>query len=294
MTVETKLICQVCQKDKFRTHQQCQDFLVSQNIFKIDECQNCGFRFTNPRPDESTLGDYYKSEQYVSHNDNSGGIINEIYKWVRRYTLGQKLRLINSVGSKRGRLLDVGCGTGLFLDVIKRGGWAIEGVEPDSFARSTAEERLGQQIHETVGQLHKQQFDIITMWHVLEHVPNPHKTIRELRDRLNDNGILLLALPNSESYDAKHYGPHWAAYDVPRHLSHFTPASITRLATEANFKSVTVKPMYFDSFYISMLSTKYRDGKTNLLGSFFGGLKSNFHARRTGNYSSLIYIFQKQ
>lgn len=259
----------------------------------IQACTKCKFRFTNPRPNNASIGAFYQSADYVSHNDQSTGLINKMYRIVRQYTLRQKLKLINTIQPKKGKLLDVGCGTGLFLETCKLGGWSITGVEPDASARSLAVARLNKKIVNEIKSVEDDQFDIITMWHVLEHVPNLQETIAELKSRLKEGGILILALPNSNSLDANYFKQYWAAYDIPRHLSHFTPSTINHLVSQAGLSLVSTKPMYFDSFYIGILSTRNRDGKTNWLESIYQGLRSNWSARRTGNYSSLVYIFKK-
>ncbi|KAB7732334.1 methyltransferase domain-containing protein [Rudanella paleaurantiibacter] len=212
---------------------------------------------------------------------------------VRQYTLQQKLKLINSTQAKPGKVLDVGCGTGLFLETCHKGGWQINGVEPDANARTVATNRLQIQVKADIDQITDNEFDLLTMWHVLEHVPDLPQTLVKLRNRIRVGGTLLIAVPNSDSLDAQHFRNHWAAYDVPRHLSHFTPPTLKKLVNESGFAFQEMHPMYFDAFYIGMLSTKYRDGRTNWLESIYQGLRSNMYGSRTGNYSSLIYVFRK-
>jgi 2-polyprenyl-3-methyl-5-hydroxy-6-metoxy-1,4-benzoquinol methylase len=293
MTQEVLQHCPVCEQTAFKPFLECTDYLVTKQKFIIQVCTNCDFRFTNPRPNAESLGDYYQSADYISHNDKGGGLINRIYRIVRNYTLKTKLDLINKLHPMKGKLLDVGCGTGLFLDTCKKGGWTISGIEPDAKAREVATDRLAVDITAEISQANPDPVDIITLWHVLEHVPDLHETLTELNKRLTVGGTLLLALPNSNSSDAVHYQEHWAAYDIPRHLSHFTPKTITQLVSQFGFHLQETKPMYFDAFYIAMLSTKYQSGSTKLFESFIEGVKSNFKARQSGNYSSLIYIFKK-
>lgn len=294
MTQELLQECPVCQNSTFVSYLVCKDYLVSKTEFTIQACAGCGLRFTNPRPNHTSIGAYYESADYVSHNDQSTGIVNKLYRLVRQYTLRQKLNLVNSIQSDKGKLLDVGCGTGLFLETCQQGKWQIAGVEPDATARAVAIDRLKKSIVETIQEVGEEPYDIITMWHVLEHIPNLGETVQELKDRLRTGGTLVLALPNSNSLDADHFKQYWAAYDIPRHLSHFTPTTINRLMSQAGFRLVSTRPMYFDSFYIGMLSTRHRDGQTNWLESIYQGIRSNWSARKTGNYSSLIYLFQKE
>lgn len=293
MTQELITECPICQQSRFTHHLTCTDYLVSKQEFAIQQCEHCSFRFTNPRPEASTLEAYYQSSKYVSHNDKSEGVINALYRYVRSHTLQQKLRLLNSLHPNKGSLLDVGCGTGLFLDTCKKGGWTIKGIEPDINARSLAESRINNSIDPTLDSVVDRQFDVITMWHVLEHVPNLSNTMGKLYDRLKPSGTLLLALPNSNSLDAKHYGRYWAAYDLPRHLSHFTPTTVKELVNRNGFNCMGERPMLFDSFYIAMLSTQHRDGKTNWAESLYQGFRSNIAAYKSGNYSSLIYLLKR-
>lgn len=293
MQLESIKTCPVCQKEELATFLTCKDYLVSQQNFTIQACLSCGFKLTNPRPDGTSIGQFYKSDQYVSHNDESKGLINKLYRLVRQYTLKSKLKLINNLNQGTGRLLDIGCGTGSFLEAANKEGWQIAGVEPDSDARTLSAQRLKIRVGEDIEEIDtNNSFNIITLWHVLEHIPTLDQTLQNIRQRLAPNGTLILALPNNASWDAQRYQEYWAAYDVPRHLHHFEPDTITKLLLRHGFRLEAKKPMYFDSFYIAMLSTRYRDGKTNMVESFINGLRSNWAATKTGQYSSLIYIFR--
>ncbi|GAB3892676.1 class I SAM-dependent methyltransferase [Spirosoma agri] len=221
-------------------------------------------------------------------------MINTAYRLVRNHTLQSKLTLINKLNGGKGQLLDVGCGTGAFLDTCKQAGWQVSGMEPDQDARAIAQKKLNADIQPSLESLSgKQPVDIITLWHVLEHIPNLNETIPQLNNLLDPKGTLLIAVPNSDSYDAQYFKEYWAAYDVPRHLHHFTPSTIEVLFKKHGLTLVDKKPMVFDAFYIAMLSTRYMTGKTDYLKSVRIGLASNNHAKQTGNSSSLIYLFQK-
>jgi 2-polyprenyl-3-methyl-5-hydroxy-6-metoxy-1,4-benzoquinol methylase len=241
------------------------------------------------------LGEYYKSEDYISHSNTSKGIISKLYKSVRNYTLNKKLKLISGFVS-RGTILDYGCGIGMFLNVCQKAGWKSFGMEPDEGARKIATE-MGLKTFsdkKTIQtQIGTETFDIITLWHVLEHVTDLEETLNFFKTKLNQNGALIIAVPNYTSYDAKHYKEFWAAYDVPRHLYHFEIETIQKLLSPFGFKLVQTKPMKFDSFYVSMLSEKYKTGSIKYLSAFLTGLKSNLKAKRAKDYSSVIYIFKK-
>jgi 2-polyprenyl-3-methyl-5-hydroxy-6-metoxy-1,4-benzoquinol methylase len=287
--------CPVCQSQTFEEYLTVKDYTVSQEQFKIVTCKKCGFKFTNPRPDGEAIGEYYKAESYISHTNTSKGLISKIYQEVRKFTLKGKLNLINRLSPKNGKLLDVGCGTGMFLNVARENGWKVNGIEPDAGARAIAEENNQIKIkQEILGSFENETFEVITLWHVLEHVHELNATIDWLKERLSKEGSLLIAVPNHESKDAEIYQEQWAAYDVPRHLYHFSQKSIKELFANYGFELKEILPMKFDSFYVSMLSTKYQTGKINFLKAFMDGLKSNILAEGNNqNYSSLIYVFKK-
>lgn len=287
--------CPVCQTNIFEKYLDVKDYTVSQKMFQIVTCKSCGFKFTNPRPNKNEIGEYYKAESYISHTNTSKGIIDKMYHAVRKYTLKDKINLINNQYPDKGKLLDVGCGTGLFLNEAREDGWTVDGIEPDAGARKIAEEINKTRIKsEVLTSFKNEEFNIITMWHVLEHVHELNDTINWLKERLTENGSLIVAVPNYESKDAETYQAQWAAYDVPRHLYHFSQKSIKQLFEQKGLQLEKTIPMKFDSFYVSMLSTKYQEGKINYLRAFVDGIKSNLNAKNAeGNYSSLIYVFRK-
>jgi len=285
--------CPVCQHKEFDKHIICKDHLVTGTSFTIVKCKNCDFLFTNPRPDKKQLASYYKSDQYISHTDKSNNLLNTVYKIVRLFTLRRKEKLIHSLVHSK-TLLDYGCGTGDFIKVCQDKKWEVYGYELDGEAALIAGNKTGIQIFNDLDQLNKlQSISIITLWHVLEHVVDLNETLKKLVDILDKNGKLLIAVPNPQSYDALYYGKTWAAYDVPRHLYHFTQDTFRKLMQNHGLKINRIIPMKLDSFYVSLLSQKYMTGKTNYLKSFINGCKSNIYAKKSNNYSSLIYIVSK-
>lgn len=276
----------------------CKDYTVSQQLFDIWNCSNCGFRFTQDVPGADDIFPFYQSADYVSHSDTKHGLINRLYHIVRGYTLKSKSSLVKKVtGLKHGVLLDVGAGTGAFAAGMQQTGWKVTGLEPDETARRNAlsVNKVSLQPSHELYDLPPDTFDAITMWHVLEHVHELHKYIEKFAEIIKPAGRLIIAVPNHCSYDAKEYKQCWAAYDVPRHLYHFSPKSVQVLMEQKGFMLEAVKPMWFDSFYVSMLSEKYKTGKGNFLRALGNGLVSNFKAlSNTKKCSSVIYIIRKK
>ncbi|RYF58840.1 MAG: class I SAM-dependent methyltransferase [Cytophagaceae bacterium] len=287
--------CPACAGTSFTPYLTCQDQLVSQKQFAIQQCNKCQLLFTNPRPTVETIGSYYKSDTYISHDDTKKGVIDTIYRTVRSYALSQKESWIRSMNGGVGALLDYGCGTGAFIKECQEKGWSITGFEPDPDARQLASERVSQKILKDTNEIKSlDKLDVITLWHVLEHVADLKETLAILVDKLKTGGHLVIAVPNPASKDAAVYGSNWAAYDVPRHLYHFTPTVLTALIETYGLKLQKSLPMRFDAYYIAMLSTKHRDGKINYAESVMNGIRSNNAASKTGNYSSLTYVFRKR
>lgn len=255
--------CPLCHSNRSRHFKTCRDHTVSGETFNIVECDECGFRFTNPRPEPDEIGQYYESDAYTPHQDTSQGLIDSLYRWTRLYTLRSKQRLIASlVADPPGRLLDFGCGTGEFLDLCQSKGWKVRGLDPDPRAQELAQQKYGLSVGdpEEIEEMPSDRFDVITLWHVLEHVPRLTATVEDLKRILSPTGTLVVALPNCTSLDADLYGEHWAAYDVPRHLYHFRPGDVHRLFNSIGMTVDDIRPLRLDAFYVSLLSEQYRDG----------------------------------
>ena len=288
--------CPVCFSEQFNQVLTCTDYTTTKEEFVLCQCSECSFRFTNPRPDVNESGKYYQSEDYISHTDSNKGLLNKIYQVARDYMIATKYKsTVKKYAATT--LVDYGCGTGDFLKYCTDKGHRAIGLEIDESARKIAANKGCKEVYDPshLTQLSDNSADIITLWHVLEHIHELHPTVKHFNRILNNNGTLVIAVPNHDSYDAKFYGKYWAAYDVPRHLYHFNVASMTRLMNEEGFKLIETKTMRLDPFYIALLSNKYQSGGMNPVKAIYVGLMSNlktlFNIR---NSSSIIYIFKKQ
>lgn len=288
--------CPVCENQTHTKFIDCKDFTVSMEQFVIARCNQCGFLFTNPRPEEKQIGKYYESEDYVSHSGTSKGLINKLYHSIREYTIKKKVNLIKYSNPTASTILDYGAGTGEFLNAIKKAGFTVNGIEPSSEARKRAMENFGLNLHPQFNSKESPVFDVITMWHVLEHVHMLNTLLADLYAQLDSRGTLIIAVPNCDSYDASFYKQYWAAYDVPRHLYHFSKNTMEKLLDKHRFRIDKIYPMYFDSFYVSMLSEKYK-GNNGLLGliraGIIGGASNLMGAIDLKYFSSLIYVARK-
>ncbi|WZL90507.1 class I SAM-dependent methyltransferase [Salinimicrobium sp. 3283s] len=270
----------------------CKDHTVSGEFFELRKAKDLDLLATFPQPNLERLPDYYKSESYISHTDSKKGFFDKIYQQVKNLMLSRKLNWIAQEKTGPIKILDVGAGTGDFLLAAKKRRWKVFGAEPNSGARALASKK-GVELEEETREFSSGSFDVITMWHVLEHVPNLEEQIEELYRLLKPDGLLVIAVPNFKSDDAQKYKEHWAAYDVPRHLYHFSPSAIEKIFNSSGFLLTSQKGLFFDSFYVSLLSEKYASGTSNVLKAVWKGAISNFKAKSSGNYSSVAYFFRK-
>ena len=283
----------ISQEDIIRETQivfKTKDYSLTGEEFELRENTDYDLLITYPVPKD--LDKYYEFDEYISHTDSKKSIVDRVYQVVRNYTLKKKLQLINQQKNSLKKILDVGCGTGDFLAICKKNGWTTLGIEPNKKARNISLTK-NLVIKEKLDDVQNEKFDIITLWHVLEHVQNLSEYINQLKELLTDNGTLIIAVPNFKSYDAMYYKQHWAAFDVPRHLWHFSKNSIQKIFKEYNIELIKTIPMKFDSYYVSLLSEKYKNGKMNPLKAFFIGFKSNLKANTSKEYSSHIYLLKK-
>ena len=289
--------CPACRASNIHHVLDAKDHTVSKKTFEIWECDQCSLRFTQAIPNETEIGAYYQSENYISHSNTKKGIVNQLYHRVRTYSLNSKRRLIQAHQYPAGRpkLLDIGCGIGAFVHHMREHNWDVEGTEPSAEARAQAAQQFKLALHPSEYLFDPQlgPFEVITMWHVLEHVHMLNEYMVRLRELMQPNGTLFIAVPNYTSYDASVYRSWWAAYDVPRHLYHFSPKSMQLFLKKHGFTLKAMQPMWFDSFYVSMLSEKYRSGGGLIKGGMVGAvsnLKAAFNKERC---SSLIYVIKK-
>jgi SAM-dependent methyltransferase len=291
------ITCPSCNSDLIHPELSATDHTVSHEVFEIWQCESCTLRFTQGAPDAASIGRYYRSDDYISHTNTSKGIVNSLYHLVRRQTLSDKHRLILSATRiQQGKLLDIGAGTGAFVAHMQQQGWEVTGLEPDEVARERAisvnKVRLLDTAH--LFALPPDTFDAITLWHVLEHVHDLHPYLEQLKKLIKRGGRIFIAVPNYTSYDARVYKSAWAAYDVPRHLYHFSPDAMEKLLLLHDLQLQFSRPMWYDSFYISMLSEKYRNGQGNMLNAVVTGFLSNARAFvDKSKCSSMVYVAGK-
>ena len=282
--------CPICGSSQLDPFFKVADHFGSKELFNIELCNDCEGLVTNPRPDEKEIVTYYKSNSYVSHGQSKGILFDYVYKRLQQINLKNKYLLIKKEHSGK-RLLDYGCGAGSFLEYMYQRNYKVNGVEPDASARGLIDPQIPTAT--SIDDLPTQQYDVITAFHVIEHVHELHHTLGALKQRLDPNGILVLALPNPLSYDAQYYGTDWAGYDVPRHLYHFNQKSLDSLAYQFNLGVSKVLPMRLDSYYVSLLSEQYKKSKFAPVKALWHGYRSNQLAKTSGEYSSLLYVLKK-
>tara|TARA_B100001173_G_scaffold293523_1_gene286655 strand:- start:110 stop:1000 length:891 start_codon:yes stop_codon:yes gene_type:complete len=287
--------CSVCKSTEIKSILTLKDHSHTGEKFPVFKCCECGFHFTQNIPDEKSIGPYYKNENYVSHSDTQKGFFFKIYHSVRNYMLTRKQNLIQSnTGLKSGKLLDIGTGTGYFANQMIKSGWKVEGIEQDEETRNFASAKFNFKVHDTdeFYKLPAESFDAISMWHVLEHVHDLKGYLNQIHSILKPNGILVVAVPNHDSFDQEHYKEYWAAWDIPIHLWHFNPSTLKRLMMNYKFRVEKYLPMPFDAAYVSMLSEQYRSGSKipGLFKGIFFAIKGKINPKRC---SSVIYIIKK-
>ena len=286
--------CPWCGSENAKLHLKLKDEFLTKETFEIYECEHCGLLYTEPRPVKDKIGAYYQSEDYYSHKENKKGFIPKIYEIVKGVNLKAKYKMVTE-GMQTGQVLDIGCGVGDFLHTMEQNHWETTGIEPSEDAKAIAQKRVKAQIYapEKIEQLPDESFDLITMWHVLEHVDDLNTEVHHLHRLLKKGGRLVLALPNYQSFDAQYYKEFWAAYDVPRHLNHFSRNSIHNLFINSGLELKKTEKLVWDAYYISFMSEKYQGHSMALVRGLLRGLQSNIKAKKTGEWSSLVYVLNK-
>ena len=287
--------CPWCESEKAQINLWLKDEFLTKEDFHICECLNCGLLYTMPRPDKEKISAYYKSEAYYSHQENKKGFIPKVYERVKSINLKHKYRLATS-GMQPGKLLDIGCGVGDFLHTAETHGWECIGVEPSEDAKAIAQKRMKGMIitSEELESFSDGAFDVITMWHVLEHVDDLKWQVAQLQRLVKPFGRVVIAVPNYKSYDGQYYKEHWAAYDVPRHLNHFNRITLSKIFKTSGLELVMMDKLKWDAYYISYLSEHYRHHSLPLVRGLYRGFISNCKARRSGEWSSLVYVFERK
>ena len=287
--------CPWCGSDKAQINLWLKDEFLTKEDFHICECLNCGLLYTMPRPEKEKIGAYYKSNEYYSHQENKKGFIPKLYEKVKKTNLKYKYKLATK-GLDIGKMLDIGSGVGDFLHTAESHGWQCIGVEPSEDAKNIARQRTKANLIESaeIENLPDQMFDVITMWHVLEHVDNLRWEVEQLQRLIKPKGRIVIALPNYKSYDGQYYKEKWAAYDVPRHLNHFNRTTIVKIFNTNGLKLISTDKLKWDAYYISYMSEQYKLHQFPLLRGAIRGWLSNIKARRSGEWSSLVYLFEKK
>lgn len=290
-------VCPLCSSESISLHFSCNDHFISRKDFAVYKCHDCGFLFTQDYPDEAEISTFYESEEYISHSDTSKGFSNRLYQSARSIMLGRKKVLIEKITLlKKGKILDIGSGTGYFASTMKKEGWQVNGIEINEKARKFSVTNFGLDAYppDKISEYESNSFDCITMWHVLEHFHNPDEYISEIKRLLKPGGVCVVALPNSNSYDAKYYRQFWAAWDVPRHLWHFEPSTFRIFTEKSGFTLENLKILPLDVFYISLLSERNKGSGLAFINAItkalIFSLRSVFNRKRG---SSIIYILKK-
>lgn len=290
--------CPLCGRTRIHPAMSCKDYYATKEAFRLFRCDDCGFLFTQDAPVETEIDRYYESPDYISHSDTNKGVINKIYHSVRLLMLQRKARLVmRESGLKNGSLLDIGTGTGYFPHVMQQKGWRVEAIEKNVGAREFGIKNFGLSIQDDKALMNMtaDSYDVVTLWHVMEHLQNLHETWDKLKEILKPNGVLIVAVPNDASYDAKIYGHEWAAYDVPRHLWHFEPKTMKALGEHHGFQQTAFYAMPFDAYYVSILSEKHLEHSGAFIRGMWNGLRAYLHAASNKEVSSsIIYIFRKK
>ena len=285
--------CPWCWSEDTKLYLKLIDEFLTKEPFEIHVCASCGLLFTEPRPDAAHIGSYYKSENYFSHQENKKGFVPKLYEKVKHVNLKNKYKMTTE-GMKAGKMLDIGCGVGDFLKTMEEHQWQVFGIEPDEDAKNIVRKRTKAELYSPseIVKLQDESFDLITLWHVLEHIEDLNNELNELKRLIKRSGRIVIAVPNYKSYDGQYYKQYWGAYDVPRHLSHFNKQTLSKIFASKGLELKKTEKLVWDAYYVSYLSEQYKKHHLALFRGAFRGWISNCKARRTGEWSSMVYIFE--
>lgn len=293
MKVEILEQCPSCGSNQIEKGETIKDHFYSKEDFQIANCLECGLLFTQNRPDKESIGIYYDSTNYVSHDSSKKSLLTWVYQQARKYMLKKKFQIIRPFKPELSRILDYGAGDGHFVEYLLQLGKKAEGIEPSEMARHNFEKRNNKKLFAGLNNLEPSQlFQVITLWHVLEHIHDLNPTMELLLSHLESKGIIVIAVPNQKSIDKKEFGANWAAWDVPRHLYHWDEKSLSCFMEKFGLKRIYINQLPLDPFYIGLVSAKYAD-KNSLVG-LYQGLRSYFHGKNNPSEgSTLLTIWMK-
>ena len=290
--------CPLCGASGQMPYADCIDFTVSKESFILLRCPQCGVVFTSNPPKESETIRYDTLDLKLKLGDSPRGLTDKLYYYVRHRMLRKKASIVESQSYRTGgTLLNYGAKTGYFSHYMERRGWKVTSIEKYHEERQFSLETFHHRMYDVseMDRLTPETFDVITLWHVFEHCYNPNGLLNRFYRLLRPGGILLIACPNICSTDAMHYGANWAAYNVPRHLWHFNPTSLSNLLNKHGFTLMHRQKLSYDCFYISVLSEKNKNSKMPFLRGMWFGMRCWFISlARLDKSSSLVYVFRKR
>jgi len=233
--------------------------------FQIVKCE-CGFKFLSPRPKFSGITYYYENDDYDPHRLENKSIFHTVYGWVQKIALRWKFKHISKF-IRSGNLLDIGGGGGRFCSYFKSKGWRVSLQDNSSKARFLAQE-ADIETYTLLSEIQSQQFDLITMWHSLEHIHAIDALFQNVNRLTSDDGFLVVAVPNINAPERKFLGKDWAPWDAPRHLYHFNYAQLSKLLRKYGWKIEFSMPMIQDTPYNILLSLNIKSPLELIWGGF--------------------------
>jgi len=291
--------CPICGHSEFEKVYDLDDYKITQETFSLEKCPECTLIFTVDPPLGENIGRYYESDDYLEHSNRKNDLFSKMYSWGRDLMFGYKYGIIKKLGPK-GKILDIGAGSGYYLNFMSKKGYEVQGIEMSERARNHAKSEHGLHIHPDEmfhNRDFKQKFDMISLWHVMEHLYDLNKVMKRFDELLNPNGSLVIALPNYNALEVQTYKKYWNGWDVPRHLWHFSPQSIRKLVGNHGFEITSMHTMPLDPLFNTLLTNKYRKGNplVNVLRMGTVGVASLIQGFfNVEKASSIIYIIKRK